>query len=204
MRIMNTLCGAALAVIASWSTAEATTLSGNLTSDNEFVAYLSTDDSVLGTVIGSGNFWPTTSTLSQALTAGVTNYLHIIATDQGPPDMFIGSFSLSDNLFHFVNGTQSLLTNTTDWRSDPSGGTWFAPTGTPLNLGPNGTGPWGTFAAMTGADFIWANPNTSQAFFSTAIAPVVAATPIPAAFPLFAAALGGLGLLARRKRTLSV
>jgi len=108
MRIMNTLCAAALAVIASWSTAEATTLSGNLTADNLFDAYISTDDTVLGTLITSGNSWPTTVSFSgQALTAGVTNYLHIVATDQGKPDMFIGSFSLSDSLFHFANAPRT-------------------------------------------------------------------------------------------------
>jgi len=80
------------------------------------------------------------------------------------------------------------------------GGAWFAPTGTPVDIGPNGAGPWGNFPLMSGARFIWAATDPTQSFFSTAITPVVAAqTPIPGALPLFAAALGGLGLLARRK-----
>jgi len=125
MKMMVVRAVAALAVIASWSTAEATTLSGNLTADNLFDAYISTDDNVLGTLITSGISWPTTVSFSgQALTAGVTNYLHIVATDQGKPDMFIGSFSLSDSLFHFANATQNLLTNATDWRSDVARTAW--------------------------------------------------------------------------------
>jgi len=201
MRILFALLGAALAALASQSTAQATTLSGNLTADNLFDAYISTNDSVLGTLITSGTNWPTTVSFGgQGLTAGVTNYLHIVATDQGKPDMFIGSFSLSDGLFKFANGTQNLLTNVADWRSDTGGVPWFAPTGTPVDLGPNGTGPWGTFPLMTGADFIWASGDPTQSFFSTAITPVAAQTPIPGSLPLFAAGLGGLGLLARRKR----
>jgi hypothetical protein len=200
MRILSTLCGAALAVVASWTSAGATTLSGNLTADNLFDAYISTDDSVLGTLITSGNNWPTTVSFSgQGLTSGVTNYLHIVATDQGKPDMFIGSFSLSDSLFKFANGTQSLVTNATNWRSDTGGGAWFAPTGTPVDIGPNGTSPWGSFALMAGADFIWAAGDPTQSFFSTTITSV-AATPIPAALPFFLSALGGLGLLAHKKR----
>ena len=111
MKIWVALCGAALAAIASVSTAQATTLSGNLTADNDFAAYISTDDSVLGTVLTGGNDWTITNTLSQSLTAGVTNYLHIVALNQGGPDGFIGSFSLSDSLFKFANGTQSLVTD---------------------------------------------------------------------------------------------
>lgn len=207
MRIAHALCGAALAVIASYSAAAATTLSGDLTSDNQFVAYLSTNDSVLGTQISSGSNWLVDVTFSGAgLTGGVTNYLHVIAQNSGGPDMFIGSFSLSDSGFHFVNGTQSLVTNVTDWHaaaavfSDP----WSAPSGTPQSFGPNGTGPWGTFSGMGAAAFIWSNPNNGDtAFFSTAIVSNVAATPIPAALPLFLSAIGGLGLLARRKRRAS-
>ncbi len=194
------LCGAALVVSASWSSAEATTLSGSLTADNLFDAYISTNDSVLGTLITSGTNWPTTVNFSgQGLTGGVTNYVHIVATDQGKPDMFIGKFTLSDGSFQFANGTQTLVTNVADWRSDVGGGAWAAPTGTPVSLGPNGTGPWGSFAAMAGADFIWAATDPTQSFFSTTITPL-AATPIPSALPLFLVAIGGLGLFARTKR----
>jgi hypothetical protein len=206
MKIAITLGGAALAVAASWSSAGATTLSGNLTADDNFTAYLSTDDSVLGTAIASGTSWPTTVSFTNALTSGVTNYLHIVAGNTGGPDMFIGDFSLSDSLFKFANGTQSLVTNTTDWRSAVGTVAWFAPSGTPLDLGADGTSPWGNRPTDDNAHFIWRDPNNQvggdSAFFSTTITSV-AATPLPAALPFFLSALGGLGLLARKKRRAS-
>jgi len=210
MKIWVALCGAALAAIASVSTAQATTLSGNLTADNDFAAYISTDDSVLGTFLTGGNDWTITNTLSQSLTAGVTNYLHIVALNQGGPDGFIGSFSLSDSLFKFANGTQSLVTDVADWTSSTGAGTfatptWSAPGSAPISLGVNGVAPWGAQSSIDAlAAWIWRSPDTQNhgdlAFFSTAITTNVAATPIPASLPLFASALGGLGFMARRKR----
>ena len=122
--------------------------------------------------------------------------------------MFVGSFGLSDSLFHFANGTQNLGTDLTHWTSSAGGGTfasptWSTPGSTPVSFGANGDvgTTWGTRPGIDlAALFIWQSPDSTLAFFSTAITPVVAATPIPGALPLFAAGLGGLGLLARRKR----
>lgn len=189
--------------VSVWS-AHATTLSGTLTADNAFTAYLSTDDSVLGNPIVSGNNWPTDYAFpATALVAGVTNYLHVIAQDQGEVFMFMGQFSLSDANFQFLNGTQSLLTNLTDWKANLYSGSWVAPTGSPYSYGTNPfcCTPWGR-ASMTGATFIWASGGTSfsAAEFSTPIISNVAATPVPAALPLFATGLGALACLVRRRK----
>ena len=40
--------------------AGATTIGGSTTADNAFFMYLSTNNSALGTLIASGNSWPTT------------------------------------------------------------------------------------------------------------------------------------------------
>jgi|APAra7269096979_1048534.scaffolds.fasta_scaffold11382_5 hypothetical protein len=214
MRIALTLCGAVLAAFASLSTAQAATLTGNLTSDNSFIAYLSTDDSTLGTQIASGNDWRNSVSLSQALAAGTNYFLHIVALNEGAPgsgnpDAFLGSFHLSDTLHKFANGTQDLLTGAAGWTASAvaAGVPWAAPAGGVLTFGANSdpTTIWSLNhgnAPISGIDlaaqWIWSNPdNGAAAFFSTQI---VATTPIPAALPLFASALGGLGFLAHRRR----
>lgn len=171
-----------------------------MTVDNVFQAFISTSDTVQGTLIGSGANWQVTQSFSTALTPGVTNFLHIMATDQGPPAMFLGDFTLNDTGFHFSNGTQHLLTNTTNWGFSNTGFTGSY--STPLDEGPNGTAPWGTFANIGAtARFIWDNPacGNCTTFFSTAITPAATSgVPEPASLAL----LGGGMLLfwCRRRR----
>lgn len=166
------------------------TLNAAVTADNLFTAYISTDPTVQGDSFLSGANWPQTFQGSTALTDAGTYYLHIVATDQGPPMMLIGSFTLDSTNATFSNGGQSLVTNTTDWTVNATG---FADPGvTPLDLGPNGTGPWGNFPAMgPDAHFIW-HPNLpSTAFFTT----VITVVPSPATLPFTS-----LGLVALRRR----
>jgi len=171
--------------------------------DNLFNAYISTNDADLGTLIASGDVWNNVSTFNGInLTPGVTNYLHIVAADQGGPQMFIGNFSLSDPKFSFANGTQLLKTNTIDWKAISAlSFAWLTPTDTPVYEGTLGdfSTVWqpvlGSSIALQNADFIWANPNTDIAFFST---PIIN-TPIPAALPLLTSGILMLGALARRR-----
>jgi MSHA biogenesis protein MshQ len=148
-----------------------TNVDASMTVDNQFTAYLSTDDGVQGTQIGTGNNWPSTYQFGAALTPGVTNYLHIVATDLGPPAMFIGEFNLSDTGFEFTNGTQTLLTNTSGWQVSTTGfGVSYV---APSDLGGQGTPPWGTFPLIdAAARFIWhpVGPGNTV-YFSTAIVP---------------------------------
>jgi hypothetical protein len=116
------LCLLAVAMVASVAKAD-TVLSGTLTADNSFTAYISTSSTVQGTLIGSGTNWSTTYLLTApTLTAGTTYYLQIDAVNQsdavsdgGNPGGFLGSFSLSNTEFKFANNTQSLNTDTTNW-----------------------------------------------------------------------------------------
>lgn len=206
MKLSSTFGGALLAALISMSPVQATTLSGTLTADNAFSAYLSTNDAVLGTLIASGADWTQDFSISPTvLTPGVTHYLHVVAQDLGEIFMFMGQFSLSDGNFEFANSTQSLLTNTTDWNANLYSGVWFAPSGTPQSFGTNPPGccgnPWGR-ATMIGAEFIWASGGFpfSAAAFSTAIIPDAAAVPLPATLPLFVTGLAALSLLARRRK----
>jgi hypothetical protein len=145
-----------------------------VTVDNTVNVYLSTDDAVLGNlVLGPGTDWTVTDTAIPNLTAGVTNYIHVVGDNTGGPAMFLGEFTLNDSLFEFANGTQSLLTNTSDWLVSSTDFT--APTyATPTDLGPNGTAPWGSFGSIDAtASFIWAaSEATTPVYFSAVILPL--------------------------------
>ena len=192
-------------------------LTGNLTADNAFYAYVSTNNAVLGTLVVSGNSWPDSFSLASSLTPGVTNYLQIEAINYGGPGGFIGSFSLNNNQFQFANGGQTLSTDTTNWlaiynnsNSDPNAQqAWVTPTVLPELE----TYPWGTPSPISpSAQWIWASGASGSdgcqlnggggnctVDLSTAISST--ATPLPAGLPLFASGLGVLGLLMRgRKR----
>ena len=147
------------------------TLSGNLTCDNEFVAYLSTSATSLGTQIGSGTDWTQTYSLtSQTLTTGSDYYLHIKATDIGSIEALIGTFNVSGS-FIFANGLQTMSTNPSYWTvANSFGGTNIGP----VALGTNGMSPWGTRSGIAStAQWIWRNPtNTSggeTVYFTTKI-----------------------------------
>lgn len=182
--------------------AGATTLSGKATADNAFWAYVSTSDSVLGTLIGSGDNWGATYSVASGPLASVKEqYLHIVARDYGRPEAFLGEFTLSDAAFSFENGTQSLLTGATaEWKASAAGASgWLAPTGTPVDRGVNGVGPWGYHRLISGsAHWIWsAEYGTGTTYFS---AKIVSSVPEPETYAMMLAGLGLLGAAARRKR----
>jgi hypothetical protein len=210
------------AVFLAVQTGGATTLTGNLTADNAFFAYISTSNSTLGTLVASGNDWGTTFSIDPTtLTPGVTYYLHIEAINYGGPGAVLGEFSLSDSDFYFANGSQTLLTDTTDWsggfnddNSDPnSSQPWVTPTGAVTSFGENGVGPWGTRPGISGsADWIWPSDPTSYGCgtggyptngdctvdISTTIYSTVSEVPEPSTVSLFM--VGGLALLVARQR----
>lgn len=165
------------------------TLSGFATADNLFEASISTSATAQGTVFFSGNSWTTTYNGSAAILDAGTYYLHVRAQDQGRPEMFIGNFSLTGDAT-FANGTQSLLTGLDGWVVSTSG---FGVNTTSVSvLGPNGGSPWGQFAAMGAAEFIWAPTYDQGVAYFTAQFTVV---PAPATL-----AVAAMGLVAVRRR----
>jgi hypothetical protein len=183
---------------------QATTLTVELNVDNLYNVYISTDDAVEGTNFGGGSNWGVTYSHSTALTAGVTNYLHIYAEDVGGIAGLLANFSLSDTDFAFANGGQSmnsgeagLLVGESGWGS--YGATTF--------VGSNGSSPWGYMGAQPGAaQWVWSDDayGDNIVYFSAAIsyqgAAVVAPVPLPAGLPLLAAGLGAFALTGTTRR----
>jgi hypothetical protein len=157
----------------------------------------------LGTLVGSGTNWPTTYSFNTVLTPGVTNYLHVVAVNSGGPGGFLGDFSISDNLFQFINGTQNLVTNTPDWNFSTTG--FGGPYGSSMDEGANGVGPWGTISGVNAnARWVWdpANCGSCTVYFQTAITSVGgSATPEPATPILLAGGIAMFWRMTRRKKT---
>jgi hypothetical protein len=206
-----------LAAILCVQCANATSISGDLTADNAFYAYISTNNTVLGTLVAEGNSWGTTFTFSNfILTPGQTYYLQVEAINYGGPGALIGQFDLSDTGFQFANGSQAILTDTTDWlaiyndaNSNPSAQQpWVTPTGSVYSVGTNGVGPWGARSGIDGnADWIDASIEglsdclNCTVDFSTTITSNSSAAPEPGTFGLLGGALTGLLTLVRRRVT---
>lgn len=177
--------------------AQATVLSYNISMDNGFEVYLSTDNSTAGTLIGSGNWWPTSyNGSSLALTPGQTYYLHVYGYDQGGMAGFLGQFTLSGTDHSFANGANNLLTNTSDWQASSTGWNTYS---TPTSLGLNSTAePWLTAGGGPRPDidgtatWIWSGDADANdyAYFTTTIQ----AVPEPSSAMLLG--LGGLGIMA--------
>ncbi len=181
--------------------AMADTLSGNLTADNVFYAYLSTSATSQGTLFAQGSSWQNSVSFSIPLVAGTTYYLQVEGINTGSynastnPGSILGSFSLTGN-FQFSNSAQNLLTDTTDWTYATTG--FGAAANMPEAYGANNQSStiWyevnhGPISGISGnAEWIWYNGDVgylaTPLYFETVITP----TPEPGSFFLL-----GCGLL---------
>jgi hypothetical protein len=155
---------------ANASTSNSGVLTVRTSVDNEYSAYISTDDNVQGTFVGSGNNWPTLTTYTTNLVAGQTYYLHVFAQDWGGTEMMIGDFEVTGD-FKFINGAQTMSTTAANWKVSGSGWSNYVQA---VDVGPNGTLPWGNYPGVSSAArFIWRsplNPSASDvAYFTTPI-----------------------------------
>jgi len=179
----------------------ATVLTGGLNVDNAFQAYVSTDDNVQGSLIGSGANWPSTIGATTSLLSGQNYFLHIAAQDHGGIAGFLGDFSLAGADHLFANGSNFIATNTTDWMVSTTGWSGYSSV---TDLGLNGVGPWGfRTGVVSTANWIWSSDahNDNSVYFTLAINAVnnSNAVPEPSVIALFGLGFLGLGFASRRK-----
>jgi len=210
MTLSKRLLVLAAFVLIAVSFSAATTLSGNLTADNGFYAYISTDNSQRGSLLAWGDSWETTYSFTDAtLSPGVTNYLHIEAFNWYLAAAFIGQFSLTGSGFRFANGAQTLLTDSADWSGiyndafflpEPTPAPeqpWVLPTSGVVTYGQNGVGPRYLMPLIdSSAQWIWPNDPASACEFCVVdlSTPIYSTIPEPTALDLSCLALAAICL----------
>lgn len=208
---------AGLALFGAAASVQATTLTGSMTTDNAFYAFISTNDAVLGTQIGSGNNWQQSFSLTPTTLTASTYYLQIEAINYGLQGGFSAVLNLSDTGYRFANGSQTLTTdpaNLAYWsggynsnNSTVTPQTWVQPTGGVLQ---DTTYTWGNRAGT--ANWIWPSDNSSYpggpygtcttctVDFSVAIS----AVPEPSTWAMMIFGFLGVGLVAYRRKSPAV
>jgi len=205
----------------------AATLNMDVTADNQFDVYVSSSDSVLGTLVLSGNAWGTTYSASVTVPGGA-DFIHVIAINWtsdngysygsgtppsgGNPGAFIGTFSISGGAFS--NGATALSTDTTHWTANPAtpAGSppwsptdlpgWAAPTGAPVSYGLNGVAPWGDVQSVSSsAQWLWPtqNPDYPYNYDYAEFSTTFIAAPEPAAWMMISLGFAALGFAAVRR-----
>jgi hypothetical protein len=197
MKKLISIAIGALALASSYASAALLTTTMHV--DNNYKVYISTSDSVQGTLFDSGDSWPTGFQNQVQLNPGQDYYLHIYAGDEGGLASLLGQFSLTFKDHVFANGTQSLLSNTTNWFGNTTG--FNGKYGSVSDQGQNGVSPWGYQSDINGsARWIWVgDANNVDAVYLTTKISAVANVPEPTSIALLGLGFLGMGGVLRRK-----
>jgi len=140
------------------------TLTGALTADEAFYAYLSTSPSERGVLIAHGDRAGTAVAVTPTpLIPGQGYFLHMVAINLGGRGGVIGEFRLNGDGFRFADGGRRLLTGLPAWSAGYGGGAsnlappaWGSPGGGVFPQGANGAAPWGAVKGIApAAQWIW-------------------------------------------------
>lgn len=199
-KLINTVLAAAV-LAAPW--ASATDLTATMRVDDTYTIYLSTDPHLAGAAFGTGTDFTATSSWSTALAAGQDYYLHITAKNLGSISGLLGEFKLDDTGFAFANGTQRLVTNTTNWDVSNFLLNQYPVRPTAATSSQIAT-YWGdTPGVASDAQWIWSGNRFDvdrTAYFSTKISSIAPAVPEPGSLAMLGFGLAGVVVAARRRR----
>jgi MSHA biogenesis protein MshQ len=159
------------AIVCLLPSALASVISNSINVDNSFKVYISTDDSVRGTLLGSiadDNWWITYD-FTSSLIPGQDYYLHIKATNLNGVGGFLGGFTIAGTDHLFSNNRDDVTTNPTTWLVSTTGWNNYQPA---TSYGANGDAHWGFIPTIpVRAKWIWSSNNNADniVYFSTKI-----------------------------------
>ncbi|WP_025565053.1 PEP-CTERM sorting domain-containing protein [Psychromonas sp. SP041] len=191
--------GCGLSIASLLSVVNASVLTGNVTVDNQYNVYLSTNDNAQGVLVSSDNSWYESEVFTATLAAGTDYFLHVEGVDTGGFEGFLGNFSLDSADHLFSNNIAQLLTNTIDWSVSTTGWGSYS---NPSSYGDNTAYPWyantrPTIDVTSAAEWIWSEDDTAtHVYFSTAIT----AVPAPSTMAIFGLALAGFAYSRSKKQ----
>lgn len=187
----------------------------NVVADDQGYVFISTDDTVLGNLVGLSNCCVTPAPVQVTLNPTQTYYIHVEAINGPGAGGFLSDFSLDNASMIFKNGTQSLDTspaNAQYWNAAYGGTTGGSFTPQPWVTPGSSEQALSETAAFFGPNTIWAPDSNSSpggnawndqclncyVTFSTTISP----SPEPSTMTLLGScvlSLFGLGRLRRRR-----